>query len=39
MDLRSFKPIVQAGEKSGSQSASHKKRCGLHFSGNKTAET
>jgi len=38
MDLRSFKSIVQAGDKSGAQSASHPKRCGLHFSGNKTAE-
>ena len=39
MDLRSFKPIVRADEKSGAQLASHPKRFGLHFSGNKTAET
>jgi len=33
MDLRSFKPIVRADEKSGAQLASHPKRFGLHFSG------
>jgi len=38
MDLRSFKPIVQADEKSGAQLASYSKRRWLHFSGNKTVE-